>query len=109
LLPAGITAATWTCGGATGGGVCGIASGTGAIEDAPVNLPTGASVTFTMTLSVPEIFTGDLVNIASVTPPDGTPDPNSGNNSDEDTNTQQLAGIAVAKSSLPADGSEVLP
>ena len=47
-LPAAITGATWTCVGA-GGGSC-TASGSGNLNDL-VNLPAGASVTYTLTAS----------------------------------------------------------
>jgi large repetitive protein len=84
-LPAGISAASWTCGGATGGGLCGAASGSGAI-DTTVNLPAGASVTYTLTMSVPSTATGNLTNTATVTAPAGITDTNLSNNSASDTN-----------------------
>ncbi|UBB17512.1 beta strand repeat-containing protein [Comamonas odontotermitis] len=67
-LPSGITSATWTCGGATGGAVCGASSGSGALNDASASLPNGSSLTYTMTLAVPSGFTGNLTNVATVTP-----------------------------------------
>ena len=66
-LPAGITTANWTCVGA-GGGVCGAASGVGGISTT-ASLPVGATATYTLTMSVPAGFTGDLVNTATVTNP----------------------------------------
>ncbi len=93
-LPSGITNASWRCGGATGGAVCGAASGTGPINTT-ANLPAGASVTYTLAMSIPAGFTGDLVNTATVTPPTGTPDPNTSNNSatDRDTFTPPAATV----------------
>ncbi|MGQ3191721.1 DUF7507 domain-containing protein [Neoaquamicrobium sediminum] len=88
-LPTGISDAEWTCGAVTGGGVCGVASGIGAIEDAPISLPVGASVTFEMTLTVPPTFTGDLVNTATVTSPVGSSDVDPSNNSATDTDGGQ--------------------
>ncbi|MGF6213300.1 DUF6923 family protein [Comamonas sp. 4034] len=67
-LPSGITSATWTCGGATGGAVCGASNGSGALNDANASLPNGSSLTYTMTLAVPSGFTGNLTNVATVTP-----------------------------------------
>ncbi|WP_449468052.1 isopeptide-forming domain-containing fimbrial protein [Stenotrophomonas humi] len=107
-LPAGITTASWTCGSGTGGGSCSVANGIGAIDGVPVNLPAGATVTFTLRLSVPNDFTGELVNVATVTsPPEGSPDPNPGNNTDTDTDVTPV--ITVNKSVDPGSGSAVSP
>ncbi|WP_149196624.1 DUF6923 family protein, partial [Luteimonas suaedae] len=106
-LPAGITTASWTCGSATGGGVCGTASGSGAIADVPVNLPADATVTFTLTLSVPDDFTGELINVATVTSPDGSPDPNPDNNTDDDIDVTPV--VTVNKSVDPGSGTAVSP
>lgn len=98
-LPAGITQASWTCGSATGGAVCGATAGTGAINDA-ADLPANASLTYTLTLTVPENFTGDLSNTATATvPPDTNSDPDGGNDSTTDTDTQAEPGLTVEKSS----------
>ncbi|PJT20108.1 hypothetical protein CN878_17390 [Ochrobactrum sp. 695/2009] len=95
-LPAGITNASWSCGGATGGAFCGAASGTGGINTT-ANLPAGASVTYTLAMTIPDSFTGDLVNTATVTPPLGTPDPNTSNNSATDTDTFTPSSVTVKK------------
>ncbi|WP_159593853.1 DUF7507 domain-containing protein [Chelativorans xinjiangense] len=100
-LPAGITDATWTCGSPTNGATCGVASGTGAIADVPVNLPVGSSVTFTHTLTVPLDFTGDLVNTATVTNPGDTPDPAPESNTS--TVTKKLARLEVEKTGAWVD------
>jgi large repetitive protein len=84
-LPAGISSATWTCAGVSGG-ACGAANGVGAINDT-TNLPNGASVTYTLTLEVPASFTGNLANTVTVTPPATASDSNPGNNTATDTNT----------------------
>lgn len=84
-LPAGITTANWTCS-ATGGGTC-TASGTGAINDSTVDLPVGATATYTLTMTVPAGFTGNLVNTATATVGAGNTDPTPGNNSATDTDT----------------------
>src|SRR5690606_21387296 len=108
-LPAGISDASWSCGGATGGGVCGVASGTGAIENVPVNLPAGASVRFSLTLEVPVDFTGELTNTATVTSPDGSPDPDPSNNTDSETDLPEAPVIGIAKTADPAAGAQVQP
>jgi uncharacterized repeat protein (TIGR01451 family) len=90
-LPTGITTASWTCATTSGGGVCGAASGSGAINST-VNLPVSgtatSSVTYTLTLSVPLSFSGSLLNTATVTAPAGTTDSNTANNSASDTDSQ---------------------
>src|SRR5262249_51171349 len=74
-VPAGVTSAPWTFVSATGGGnVTGTASGVGALNTT-VDLPVGASVTFTFTVQVSPSATGALTNTATVTPPAGVTDP----------------------------------
>lgn len=86
-LPAGISSANWTCT-AVNGGTC-TASGSGALNDS-VNLPVGASVTYTLSMAVPATFTGDLVNKASVkhSAGGGLTDPDPSNDTATDTDTQ---------------------
>ncbi|HEV7508576.1 MAG TPA: IPTL-CTERM sorting domain-containing protein [Thermoanaerobaculia bacterium] len=79
-FPAVLTCA-WTCVGA-GGGTC-TASGTGNINDT-VNLPAGASVTYTATCAIAASAVGTLSNTATVTL---AGDPNAANNSATDTDT----------------------
>jgi len=98
-LPVGISSATWTCTGA-GGGTC-TASGTGGIADGSVNLPVGASVTYSLTMQVPANFTGTLANTATVTPgPDNT-DPNPANNSATDSNSPAVVVIPMPTPLMP--------
>ena len=82
-FPASLTC-TWTCVGA-GGGTC-TASGSGDINDT-VNLPAGASVTYTASCTISAAATGSLVNTATVAAPGGVTDPTPGNNSATDTDT----------------------
>jgi uncharacterized repeat protein (TIGR01451 family) len=97
-FPAALTA-TWTCVGA-GGGTC-TASGSGNINDT-VNLPVGASVTYTVTATISSAAAGNLVNTATVTAPAGVTDTNPGNNSATDTDTiNPIANLAVSKVSSP--------
>ncbi|MCR4265850.1 choice-of-anchor D domain-containing protein [Nitratireductor sp. ZSWI3] len=96
-LPASIADATWTCDTPVNGGVCEVASGTGAIVDAPVSLPVGGSVTFTLIMSVPDDFTGDLVNTATVANPADVPDPDLDNNTATDTDVTAAPGLTIEK------------
>ncbi len=82
-FPASLTC-TWTCLGA-GGGTC-TASGAGNINGT-VNLPAGASVTYTASCNVAAAATGTVSNTATVTAPAGVTDPTPGNNSATDTDT----------------------
>ncbi len=94
-LPAAILGATWTCVGA-GGGSC-PASGAGNVN-ALVNLPAGASVTFTVTGTVSAGAAGTLSNTATIAAPAGVSDPNPGNNSATDTDTlTPTADLAITK------------
>ena len=93
-LPAGITTANWTCVGA--GGVCGAASGVGGISTT-ASLPVGGTATYTLTMSVPAGFTGDLVNTATVTNPPDSPDPDTSTNTSTDTNVPQAPAMTIVK------------
>jgi uncharacterized repeat protein (TIGR01451 family) len=84
LVPVLITGATWTCVGSVGGACT--AAGSGSIADG-VNLPAGASVTYTLTGTLSPSATGTLSNTASIAPPSGVGDPTPGNNSATDTDT----------------------
>ncbi|MFA6957477.1 MAG: DUF11 domain-containing protein, partial [Thermoanaerobaculia bacterium] len=93
-FPASLTA-TWTCVGA-GGGTC-TASGSGNINDT-VNLPSGGSVTFTVSATISGAATGTLSNTATVTAPGGVTDPTPGNNSATDSDTLSAsANVSIIK------------
>ncbi|HQR35494.1 MAG TPA: ExeM/NucH family extracellular endonuclease [Blastocatellia bacterium] len=77
-----ILTATWTCVGA-GGGTC-TAAGSGNINDT-VNLPSGGSVTYTVSATISASATGTLSNTATVS--SSVSDPTPGNNSATDTDT----------------------
>jgi uncharacterized repeat protein (TIGR01451 family) len=80
-----------------GGGTCGASSGAGNINDL-VNLPVGASVTYTVNALVNAAATGTLSNTATVTPPTGVIDPTPGNNSATDTDTlAPTADLSITK------------
>jgi uncharacterized repeat protein (TIGR01451 family) len=78
-----ILTCTWTCVGA-GGGTC-TAAGSGSISDT-VNLPAGASVTYTATCAIAPSALYELSNTAIVSG-GAVSDPDSGNNSATDTDT----------------------
>ncbi|PYQ07137.1 MAG: hypothetical protein DMF82_04535, partial [Acidobacteria bacterium] len=79
-VPASLTAPTWSCMG-TGGGSC-TAAGVGDINDS-VNLPVGATVTYTLSGMV-SANPRSLRNTATIAPPAGIFDPNPVNNSATD-------------------------
>jgi uncharacterized repeat protein (TIGR01451 family) len=87
-FPATLTC-NWTCVGASGG-TC-TAAGAGNINDT-VNLPLGASVTYTAVCSIARSATGTLSNTATVAPRGSVLDNNSANNSATDTDA--LGGVA---------------
>jgi|GEM_PF-2259860 len=62
---------------------------TGAINDY-VSLPSGGTVTYTVTVDIPASFTGDLVNTVTVTPSADSEDPDLSNNTATDTDTQHI-------------------
>lgn len=80
-FPAGLTCA-WSCY-ESGGASC-PASGSGDIA-ASVDLPVGAIANFFATCSIDSGLTDPLVNVASISPPDGSVDPSPGNNTATDT------------------------
>lgn len=96
-LPASITSDTWTAvpaGGATGF----TASGSGAINDTGVNLPSGSTVTYTVVANVSGSASGTLSNTATVTAAAGTTDSNPANNSATDTdNLVPTADLSITK------------
>ncbi len=106
VLPAGITSDTFTAVG-SGGATGFTASGTGNISDT-VNLPNGATITYTLHANIASNATGTLSNTATVSPPVGVTDPNPGNNSATDTDTvtsgATLALVKTAGSATYAPG-----
>ena len=97
------TSVSWTCSG-SGGGTC-PASGTGNIS-ASVNIPVGGTVTFIIQATVSQSASGDLVNTATVTPPEGVTDSNLANNTATDVNTllTTSAGVMVSGRVMAPDG-----
>ncbi|MEZ5467553.1 MAG: FG-GAP-like repeat-containing protein [Lysobacterales bacterium] len=89
ILPPQLSNASWTCTG-TGGAVC-PASGTGTV-DALVNLPSGSSLTFLLTVTAQASPEQIVTNRATVTPPSNSTDPVLGNNESSDTDPIGLFG-----------------
>ena len=87
-VPAAIMGATWTCAG-NGGGTC-TPAGAGSIDDT-VDLPVGATVTYTLTGMIDPAATSPLANTATVAAPASVNDPNPGNDSATDTDTLLFA------------------
>jgi uncharacterized repeat protein (TIGR01451 family) len=113
-VPATIASVTWTCGSATGGGVCGAASGSGNSISTTANLPVGATVTYAVTGTLSITATGTLSNTARViSPASGVSDPTdlsrtgAGNNSATDSDTiTAVPNVTLAKSVSPS-GSQI--
>ena len=100
VVPGPLTGFGWTCT-AGAGASCATAAGNGNI-DALVTLPVGASVTFTLTGTVPPGTTGTIVNTSTISAPAGLTDPVPGNNSATDTNpTGPTVDLAITKGSAP--------
>ena len=94
-FPAALSGVTWTAVGAGGGTAT--TTGAGNINDT-VNLPSGGSVTFTVTGTIGAAATGTLANTATVTVPAGFTDVIPGNNSATDTDTLTPQGdLAITK------------
>jgi uncharacterized repeat protein (TIGR01451 family) len=93
-VPATITGVTWTCGSPSGGATCGAPSGSGNSINTTANLPSGSSLTYTISGTLSGSASGTLTNTARiVTPATGVTDPNdpgrtgAGNNSATDNTT----------------------
>lgn len=92
---------SWSCVGQNGG-VCTVPAGTGANANQSVDLPVGGSVLVTATCDIASSATLSFFNTATITPPQGTTDPNGVNNSATDVNgLDPEADLAITKT----DGS----
>jgi uncharacterized repeat protein (TIGR01451 family) len=81
-----VTGASWTCVAASGAS-CTAGPVSGNLADTP-NIPVGGSATYTLVADLDPAATGDLVNTATVAPPAAASDPQAGNDSATDTDTQ---------------------
>ncbi len=94
-----ITSATFTVTGT--GGASGFANGSGNINQT-VNLPAGATITYTVHAHVSPSATGTLMNSATIAPPPAVIDTDSTNDTASDTdNLNPQADVSVAKSDSP--------
>lgn len=87
--PSQIDTWDWVCTAQTGGasGCDGVIGSTTDFTDT-VNLPAGASITYTVTAHIAAgAGSGNLTNTVTVTPPSGVTDPDPGDNTDDDTDT----------------------
>jgi Domain of unknown function DUF11 len=102
-----LTGATWTC--APSAGASCSASGTGALDDL-ASMAARASVTYTLTGTIPSGQTGTLTTAARVTAPAGVVDPNPANDLAQDVDVlARQTDLAVALGSVPtAVGSGAL-
>ena len=81
------TLANVTFTGTQSGGATGFSpSGSGSIDDT-VDLPAGSKITYKAAGTVSASATGSIADTATVTSPNGVPDPNTGNNTATDTDT----------------------
>jgi uncharacterized repeat protein (TIGR01451 family) len=105
-VPATIAGVSWTCGAATGGATCGAASGSGNNINTTANLPSGGSVTYTVSGTLATTATGTLSNTATVvTPASGVTDPNdpartgaANNSATDNTSINSVPDVRIAKS-----------
>ncbi len=97
VLPAAIGSATWSCA-ASGGATC-AASGSGSIADS-VDLPSGASVTYTVLATVSASASGPVANTATIALPLGFADPTPSDNA-----ATASASVFHAEPAIPALGS----
>jgi len=90
-IPVQIANWSWACTSQTGGasGCTAVAGSTANFTDT-VNLPTGASIVYTVTANISASPTGNIVNTAIINVPAGYTDPTPGNNSATDTDTPNL-------------------
>jgi uncharacterized repeat protein (TIGR01451 family)/fimbrial isopeptide formation D2 family protein len=107
VLPAGLTAATWTA--VFTGGASGTASGSGNVNT-NVTVPKGGRATYTVRATAEATLAGALTNTATVTPTDGDPDPNPDNNTSTGTSTAApVADLQIVKTDSSATYTPGLP
>ena len=99
ILPATLTAATWTCA-ATAPNLCEDTTGTGSI-DTTVDLVAGGSAMFTLTATVDPAASGSVANTVTAAVPAGVTDPVASNNSATDTDViAKVADLSLTKTSV---------
>lgn len=105
--PVQITQWSWACT-TVSGGAAGCDSATNSTTDFSdtIDLPIGASITYTVTADVSVYAAGTLTNTATISVPAGFTDPNTGNNSATDTDTSTGGGEPDIG---PPDGNDYNP
>ncbi len=99
-VPASIGSLSVSCANETGGAVCpsGALVAGNNINATIASIPSGASLTFTVAGIVSGAATGVISNTATITPPAGTIDPDTGNNtSTETTSITPTADVSIVK------------
>lgn len=91
LVPSGIPAANVSYTATVAGGATTSVTGTqtGAISDL-VGLPVGGTVTYSVTVSIPFIYSGNLTNTVNITSPGNSTDTDTSNNQATDTDTSDV-------------------
>ncbi|HEY1785918.1 MAG TPA: hypothetical protein VGG30_10230, partial [Pirellulales bacterium] len=84
-------------------------SGSGGIDDTDVDLPTGSTVTYTLTTNIASSATGTLSNSATVTPPAGVTDTNAEDEEFDDTIDLNLDGNSEVEGSSATDSDTLTP
>jgi uncharacterized repeat protein (TIGR01451 family) len=92
-MPASITGAAWTCVG-SGGGTCPV-GGSGDINTS-VDLPVGASATFTLTGIISASASGTLANTVTIAAPAGVIDPTPSDNSATDLPSRTIRPLPIS-------------
>lgn len=105
-VPSGIPSANVSYTAVAAGGATTSVTGTqtGAINDV-VNLPVGGTVTYTVVVSIPFSFTGNLVNTVTVTHPANSTETTPANNTATDTDTQTVCYKPVVTAGTVLDTS----
>jgi len=103
-LPAGVTPISAACGGENGGAACGGQPGIvgNTVSGTVAALPSGGAVVVTIVVTAPA-SAGTLTNVATVAPPAGVVDPNTGNNASS-VDTQIIVGATAANLSVVKTG-----
>jgi large repetitive protein len=97
-IPTQIMDWTWTCVPDTGASCTAGPSTSSTDFSDSIDLPSGASVIYTVSATISSSAMGDLVNTANVTVPGGVTDPAPGNNTSTDTNTfVGIPALTIAK------------
>jgi uncharacterized repeat protein (TIGR01451 family) len=98
-FPVTLQNVNWTCSASPGSSCCSIVGGGGSINNRPVTVLPGGTVTYTATATIDPVATGTVSNTATVSAPASVTDPNPANNAATDTDTlpQQQADLSIMK------------